>query len=98
MFQKIFHETNNYPLRVIKQILKQVQHEQDQQNVNIPTAVIAEETNNNGKKQRLLLVPYKYKKGDCAIKSMKKIMKSLLPTGVLTKIAYVGNKVSTCFI
>ena len=28
---------------------------------------------------------------------MKKIMKTLLPTGMVTKIAYVGNKLSTCF-
>ena len=30
-------------------------------------------------------------------KTMKKRMKSLLPTGIITKIAYVGNKLSTCF-
>ena len=28
---------------------------------------------------------------------MKKRMKSLLPTGTVTKIAYVGNKLSSCF-
>ena len=28
---------------------------------------------------------------------MKNRMKSLLPTGCVTKIAYVGNKLSTCF-
>ena len=28
---------------------------------------------------------------------MTKRMKSLLPTGIVTKIAYVGNKLSTCF-
>ena len=28
---------------------------------------------------------------------MKKIMKCLLPTCILNKIAYVGNKLSTCF-
>ena len=30
-------------------------------------------------------------------KTMKKRMKSLLPTGIITKIAYVCNKLSTCF-
>ena len=30
-------------------------------------------------------------------KTMKKRMKSLLPTGIITKIAYVGNKLSKCF-
>ena len=28
---------------------------------------------------------------------MKKRMKSLLPTDIVTKIAYVGNELSTCF-
>ena len=30
-------------------------------------------------------------------KTMKKRMKSLFPTGIITKIAYLGNKLSTCF-
>ena len=44
----------------------------------------------------MLLVPCKGKKGDCVIYSIKKRMKSLLPTGIVTKTAYVGNKFSTC--
>ena len=48
--EKIFHETNNYPQNIIKQILQQVQHKQNQQNVTVPTAAIADETNTNGKK------------------------------------------------
>ena len=39
---KVFHETNNYPHYVFKQILKQVQDEQNQQNINVPTAAIAD--------------------------------------------------------
>ena len=35
---------------VIKQILKQVQEEQNQKYVNVPTTEIADETNPNGKK------------------------------------------------
>ena len=35
--------------------------------------------------------------GDYVLKSMKKRMKCLLPTDVVTKIAYVGNKLSTGF-
>ena len=49
-YSKFFHETNNYPQYITKQILKQIQDEQNQQNVNVPTAVIADETNANGKK------------------------------------------------
>ena len=48
---KVLRETNDYPHYVIKQILKQVQDEQNQQNVNVPTSAIADETNTNRKKR-----------------------------------------------
>ena len=60
--EKVCHETNNYPQDVIKQILKQVQDEQIQQNINVPIAAIADETKTNEKKEHLLLVPYQGKK------------------------------------
>ena len=47
---KVLHETNSFPHYIIKQILKQVQDEQNQQNVNVPTSDIADETNANRKK------------------------------------------------
>ena len=50
------------------------------------------------KKEPLSLTPYQGKKGDCVIKSMKKKTKSLLQTDTVTKIAYVVNKLSTCFL
>ena len=78
-------------------ILKQVQDRQNQQNVNVSTAAIADETNTNRNKEHLLLVPYQGKKGDYVIKSMMKRMKCLLPADIVIKIAYVGNKLSTCF-
>ena len=49
------------------------------------------------KKNICFIVPYQGKKGDYVVKSMKKRMKSLLPTGTVTKIAYVGNKLISCF-
>ena len=45
----------------------------------------------------MLHVPYQDQKGDYAIKPMKKRMRCLLQTGIVTKIAYVDNKFSTCF-
>ena len=45
----------------------------------------------------MLLLPYQGKKEDYVIKSMKKIMNTLLPTGIATKNAYVENKFSTSF-
>ena len=58
---KVFRETDSYPHYVIQQILKQVEDEQNQKNVNIPTAVTADEKNANRKKENLLLVPYQGK-------------------------------------
>ena len=49
------------------------------------------------KKKHLLLVPYQGRKGDCVIKSIKKRMKCFLPTDNVTKIVYVGTKLSSCF-
>ena len=48
--EKVFHETNNFSQYVIKQVLKHVQDEQNQQNVNVPIAAITDEANTNGKK------------------------------------------------
>ena len=42
--------TNNYPYYVIKQILKQIQNEQNQQNIDVPKAAVADETNTNRKR------------------------------------------------
>ena len=50
------------------------------------------------KKELLLLLPYQGKKEGYVIKSMKKIMNTLLPTGIPTKIAYVENKFRTSFL
>ena len=47
--------------------------------------------------QHLLLVLYQGKKGDFVVKSMKKRMKTLLPTNIRTKIVFTGSKLSTCF-
>ena len=45
----------------------------------------------------MLLVPYQCEKGDYVIKTMRKRMKYLIPTDIVTKIGYVGNMLSTCF-
>ena len=99
---KVFHENNNYPKYVIKQILQQSYDEHEEQelditNTNLKLNDVVEKRNVNEQKQHLLLVPYQGKKGDFVIKSMKKRMKTLLPTNIRTKIAFTGSKLSTCF-
>ena len=59
--EKVFHGTNKYPQYVIKQILKQVQDEQNQQIVNVPIAARTDETNTNGKKNICYLYHIKVK-------------------------------------
>ena len=57
---------------------------------------VVEERNVNEEKQHLLFVPYQGKKGDFVIKSIKKRMKTLLPTNIRTKMAFTASKLSTC--
>ena len=100
--QKVFHENNNYPNYVIKQILQQSYDEHREQkldmaNTNLKLNDEVEKRNVIEENQHLLLVPYQGKKGDFVIKSMKKRMKTLLPTNIRTKIAFTGSKLSTCF-
>ena len=45
----------------------------------------------------MLLVPYQGKKGGYVINSIEKRVNTLLPTGIVTKIAYVDTKLSTFF-
>ena len=77
--EKVFHENNNYPKYVIKQILKQSLDDHNKQefdmastNLNLNDAV--EERNVNEENQ-LLLVPCQSKKGDFVITYMKKRIK-----------------------
>ena len=100
--QKVFHENNNYPNYVIKQILQQSYGEHREQkldmaNTNLKLNDVVEKRKVNEENQHLLLVPYQGKKGDFVIKSMKKRMKTLLPSNIRTKIAFTGSKLSTCF-
>ena len=45
----------------------------------------------------MLLVQNQGEKGDYVIKSTKKRTKCLLPPGIVTKTAYIGNKLTTSF-
>ena len=100
--QKVFHENNDYPNYVIKQILQQSYDEHREQkldmaNTNLKLNDVVEKRNGNEENQHLLLVPYQGKKRDFGIKSMKKRMKTLLATNIRTKLAFTGSKLSTCF-
>ena len=95
--EKVFHENNNYPKYVIKQILQQSYDEHKEQELdmtktNLNLNDVVEKKNVHEEKQHLLLVPYQGKKGDFVIKSMKKRMKTLLPTNIRTNTVFTGSK------
>ena len=72
---------------VIKKVLQQAKHQQQQQQITADAA----------RKSHFLLLPYKDEKGEHLIKSMKRRISKLLPPEIKTKVAYTGQKLSTCF-
>ena len=85
----------------MKQILKQSHHEHNKQELditktNVNLNDVVEERNVNEENQHFLLVPYQGKNEDFVIKSMKRRVKTLLPTNIRTKIAFTGSRLSTC--
>ena len=86
----------------MKQILKQSHDEHNKQKLNITKTNVnlndvVEERNVIEENQHFLLVPYQGKNEDFVIKSMKRRVKTLLPTNIRTKIAFTGSRLSTCF-
>ena len=68
---------------------------QEQHEKQLPTNSWYEEVPNS--KKPFLLLPYKGKRADDIIKSMKKPIHKLLPETVDTQMGYTGIKLSTCF-
>ena len=86
----------------MRQILKQSHDEHNKQELditktNVNLNDVVEERNVIEENQHFLLVPYQGKNEDFVIKSMKKRVKTLLPTNIRTKIALTGSRLSTCF-
>ena len=63
----------------------------DRTNTNLHLNDVVEERNVNEEKQHFFLVSYQGKKRDFVIKSMKKIMKTLLPSNINTKVAFIRS-------
>ena len=90
---------NNFPIWVVKKILKEEKEKIDNRNNadknkhTIQTDVKFESKD----KSHLLLLPYQGEKGLHLTKSLKKNLKSLLPSIVKANIGLTGKKLSTCF-
>ena len=63
----------------------------DRTNTNLHLNDVVEERNVNEEKQHFFLGSYQGKKRDFVIKSMKKIMKTLLPSNINTKVAFIRS-------
>ena len=90
---------NNFPIRVVTKILKEEKEKIDNRNnadknkQTIQTDVKLESKN----KIHLLLLHYQGEKGLNLTKSLKRNLKSLLPSTVKANIGFTGKKLCTCF-
>ena len=90
---------NNFPIWVVKKILKEEKEKIDNRNNadknkhTIQTDVKFESKD----KSHLLLLPYQGEKGLHLKKLLKRNLKSLLPSTVKAYIDFTGKKLSTCF-
>ena len=93
--KKVCHEKNDYPKWVINQVLNKVaeKHKTSVNNVSEETQVSPV----TDLKRHLLVLPCQIQKGDFIIKSMKKILKTLLPDNVKTDEAFQGKQLSSYF-
>ena len=98
--KKVFHEQNQYLFWEVNKVFcetKRSNHQQlqEQHQQQLPTNSSHEEVPNS--KKRFLLLPYKGKRADSIIKSMKTTVHKLVPENVSTQIAHTGRKLNTCF-
>ena len=97
--EDVFVMKNNFPIWVVKKILKEEKEKIDNRNNadknkhTIQTDVKFESKD----KSHLLLLPYQGEKGLHLTKSLKRNLKSLLPSTVKANIGFTGKKLSTCF-
>ena len=69
--ENVFHEKNNYPKYIVKQILDKAFEEHNHKNAFNTTLDEQNETEHTTEKKHLLVLPYQGKKGDFIIKPMK---------------------------
>ena len=97
--EDVFVMKNNFPIWVVKKILKEEKEKIDNRNNadknkhTIQTDVKFESKD----KSHSLLLPYQGEKGLHLTKSLKRNLKSLLPSTVKTNIDFIGKKLSTYF-
>ena len=91
----MLHEKNGYPKWVINQVLNEVEekHKTNVNNVSEKSQVSPV----TDLKRHLLVLLYQGQESDFIIKSMKKILKTLLPDNIKTDAVFKGNQLGSCF-
>ena len=92
---RLFNAQNGYPLRIIKQIMKEVRGSK-RSLVATQSEIPLQNSNNDGKIHSFLL-PFAGAKGNTMLKSMNRCIKHVLPNDVNTRITYTGHKLNTRF-
>ena len=95
--EKVFLEKNNCLKYIVKQILDKVFEEHSRKKATNTTLDEQNETEYTTEKKHTLVLPYKGKKRDFIIKSMKKRFRNLLPRCIVPKIVFKGSKLSWKF-
>ena len=95
--EKVFHEKNNYPKNIVKQILNKAFEEHSCKNATNTTLDEQNETEHTTEKKHILALSHQGQTGDFIIKSMKRRFRNLLPHCIAPKVAFTGSKLSSKF-
>ena len=95
--EKVFHEKNNCPKYIRKQVLNKAFEEHNRKNATSTTLDEQNETEYTTEKKHMLVLPYQGKKEDFIIKSMKTKFRNLLPQCIVPKVVFTGSKLSSKF-
>ena len=87
--EKVFHEKNNYPKYVVKQILDKAFEEHSHKNAIYTTLDEQNEAEHTTEKKHMLVLSYQGKKGDFIIGSMKKRFRNFLPQCIVPTVVKV---------
>ena len=88
--KKVFKDINSYPNWIIEQTIEKVKS----QNEMTRSTQAKTKTEEN---EHLLMLPYKGKVGETTLKSLRNILKSVIPANNTCKIIYTGTKLASKF-
>ena len=91
--QKVFHEINDFPIWVIKQIFAEQEQKCKHQNIEDNGSNII--NTESGNKRHLLVLPCQGEQGSRLVKSLKRSITKLLPEATQLEFRFTGSKLSS---